>query len=172
MQQYEYKCGFIKIKVEVSKEMITYRNKNIPANQIMGVGIGYMPTGRVAVGSAMGGVVGYAIAHGGKKKGLDPSMKLKDIPTHHGNLVIAYQENPENKVKGLNIPINTKEEMCVKMLEEVISVSGNKYKGIGPVNSVAGALGISQKGLYIGIAIFFLIIFGLGIYFALIEGQY
>lgn len=172
MQQYEYKCGFIKAKVEVSKEMIIYRNKSIPANQITGVGIGYMPTGRMAVGSAIGGIAGYAIAHSGKKKGLDSSMKLKDIPASHGNLVIAYQENPQSKVKGLNIPINTKEEMCIKMLEEVISVSGSKYKGIGPVSSVAGALGISQKGLYIGIAIFFLIIFGIGIYFAITEGQY
>lgn len=170
MQQYEYKCGLIKAKVGVSKEMITYRSKSIPANQITGVGIGYIPMGRMAVGSAMGGAVGYAIAYGGAKKGLSTSVKLKDIPAH-GNLVIAYQENPESKVKGLNIPINTKEEMCIKMLEQVISVSGHKYKGIGHISIVAKVLGISQKGIYIGIAIFFVILAGVIIYLTLVEAQ-
>lgn len=180
MQEYEYKYGFFKIKVGVSKEMIQYKNKNLPTEKITGVAIGYIPIVRMAIASGVGGALGGAvgnligekIAHKGVKGDLDKNLKPKDMPAKQGNLTFAYQENPQSKIKALRIPINVKDEMCLKMLDQVIDIAGNKYKGIGYINAIPKALGISQKGLYIGIAIFFLIIFGLWIYFTLIEGKY
>lgn len=169
MEKFEYKVGFFSHSVEVSKEMITYRGKNIPENQITGIGIGLLSVAKMAIGGAIGGIAGQMIAQGIKSP--ETGKDLKNIPKSMGQLIVAYSEDssPEKKIKALRIPISTKDENCMKMLEAVEKTFGARFKGYAPVALMDKQLDISHKLTYVFIAVIVLLSIGATILMALSE---
>lgn len=176
MEKFEYKVGFFSHAVEVSKEMITYRGKNIPENQITGIGIGLLSVAKMAIGGAIGGIAGQMIAQGIKSP--ETGKDLKEIPKSMGQLIVAYSEDssppggqtgPEKKIKALRIPISTKDENCMKMLEAVEKTFGARFKGYAPVALMDKQLDISHKLTYVIIAVIVLLSIGATILMALSE---
>ena len=156
MEKFDYKVGFFSHSVEVSKEMITYRGKGIPENQIVAVGIGLISVAKMAIGGALGGIAGQLIAQGIKAPAT--GKDLNEIPKSMGQLIVAYNEGGESSgeeknVKALRIPITTKDDTCMKMLKTVKETYGSKFKGYGPVATMDKELGISHKLTYVFVAV-------------------
>ncbi len=169
MEQFQYRAGILTQTVELSKEMIVWKNKQIPSNQITGFGIGSINVGRMAVGNVLGGAVGMAIANSGSSA-LDKNANLKEL-SGICQLVVAYKEGMDSEapVKKIQIPLNLKDENCIKMLEKLKVDYPNKYVGAGNLNQLISELKISQKVLFIVVGIIVAIVVAFGIYGALIQ---
>ncbi len=172
MEKFDYKVGFFSHSVEVSKEMITYRGKGIPENQIVGIGIGLISVAKMAIGGAIGGIAGQLIAQGIKSP--ETGKDLNNIPKSMGQLIVAYSEGVESSgeeknVKAMRIPITTKDETCMKMFKTIKETYGGKFKGYGPVPMIDKELGISHKLTYVFVAVVVLLAIGATILIALGE---
>lgn len=178
MEQFEYKIMFMSHKVNISKEMIEYNGKTIPAPAVTGIGIGLLNVAKIAVGQAVGGMlggfVGGMIKHksfGGKDE-INKSGSLKDMPNGRGQLIITYKPDGQEKMKVQRVPINTEDEICRKMLEKIVETFKPKFVGYGPQVMMDSELKISQKAAYIVVAIIVIAVIGFGIYAAISEGQF
>ena len=176
MQQIEYKYGFSKVKVGYARGIIEYRGKNVTEMEITGFGIGLMSTVNQAAGGAVGGLIGHAITSKGKKnKGLSKDTDLKSLGenkfTRITQLVIAYKKPHEETVRGLNIPINLGDPVCIDFLEKLKQDMRSKYVGVGHLSLLTKELKISQKALIIGVVLFVLVVTGIVI-FASLQGSY
>ena len=81
------------------------------------------------------------------------------MPEAYGQIIITYNSDGQ-KQKVVRIPINTKEEICKKLINSLIKNFPNKFVGFGNQPTVEKALNISQKGVYIFIVIVIIIILG------------
>ena len=176
MQQIEYKYGFSTVKVAYARGIIEYRGKNVTEMEITGFGVGLMSTVNQAAGGAVGGLIGHAIANkGNKNKGLSKDIDLKSLGenkfTRITQLVIAYKKPHEETVRGLNIPVNLGDPVCVDFLEKLKKDMRSKYMGVGPLALLTKELKISQKALIIGVILFILIVTGI-VMFAGIRSSY
>lgn len=169
MEKFEYRAGILTQTVEISKEMIVWKNKQIPSNQITGFGIGSINVGRMAVGNVLGGAVGMAIANGGSSA-LDKNANLKEL-SGLCQLVIAYKETMDVNapVKKIQIPLNLKDENCIKMLEKLKTDYSGRYVGAGSLNQLISELKISQKGLLLAVGIIIAIIVAFALYGVFIQ---
>lgn len=166
MEKFQYRAGILTQTVEISKEMIVWKNKQIPSIQITGFGIGSINVGRMAVGNILGGAVGMAIANSGSSA-LDKNANLKEL-SGMCQLVIAYKEGMDENapIKKIQIPLNLKDENCIKMLEKLKTDYQNKYIGAGSLNQVISELKISQKAIFLIVGIIIAIAVAFGIYAA------
>lgn len=164
MEKFEYRAGILTQTVEISKEMIVWKNKQIPSNQITGFGIGSINVGRMAVGNVLGGAVGMAIANSGSSA-LDKNANLKEL-SGLCQLVIAYKEGMDEKapIKKIQIPLSLKDENCIKMLEKLKTDYSSKYVGAGSLNQLISELKISQKAVFIAVGIIIAIVVAFAIY--------
>lgn len=160
MQKFEYKSGFWPVKVEIAQEMIAYKGKTIPANQITGVGIGLLSVKKTTAISTFG-LLGHMLTRKSLKEfeEVNKTAEIKDIPVKRGQLMIAYKNPGEEKTRLLRIPINLHDQNCQQMLETVKKHFSPIYVGVGPMTKVQIALGISNKAAFIVVAV---IIFGIG----------
>lgn len=174
MEQFEYKVGLWTHKVGIAKEMIEYKSTTIPGPSITSIGIGFMSVAKLAIGGAVGGLLGQTIANRGFGGGgeITKTTDLKDLPKSMGQLVIGYKLNEQEKEKFMRIPINSDNPDCKRMLERVAETFKEKFIGFGPQAVVEKAMGVSQKLAYLFVAIIVLAIFAYGIYSALSQGGY
>lgn len=161
MSKFIYKVAFFTHEVEVAQEMIAYKGKTIPANSITAIGIGLMNITKIAVGQALGGVVGGLLANKGFGATEGLKKDLSSLPeSAMGQLTISYSGEDQQKQKVLRIPINTKDESCKSMLQEIARNFKDKFVGFGGLPLVEKELNISQKNAYIFVAVIILIILG------------
>lgn len=166
MQQFEYKNVFITQKVGVSKEMISYKDKNIPSISIMNWGIEVIPVGRMAMGQAMGGIIGGIIASEmtkrqyGKLNEVNKEIDLKNLPAKIGQILISYQESPESKKKLLRIPLDTKDPQCQMMMESFKTSFAEKFLGVGLPGKIQKEMNLPSKGIWLAAIVIILAIAG------------
>lgn len=178
MEQFEYKIMFMNNKIQISKEMIEYNGKTIPAPAIVGIGIGLLNIAKIAVGQAVGGIlggfIGGIIKHKsfGNKEEINSTGSLKDLPNGKGQLIITYKPDGQEKMKVQRIPINTEDENCRKMLGKMVETFKAKFVGYGPQIMMDSELKISQKAAYIVVAIIVMALIGFGVYAAITQGQF
>ncbi len=160
MQQFQYKILWSTHKVGISREMISYKNKNIQASQITGFGIQLVPVTRYAMGP---GAASWALTR--KKylpyKEINKKVDLENLPDKNAQLIIAYTEPGQEKKKSLYIPTFTDNKDCVQMLKTMKKTFPNKFVGVGIPPQVTKALGISLKATWVAIAIIILVATGI-----------
>lgn len=168
MAKYSYKVGFFTQEVDIAKEMISYKGKTIPGQAVTGIGFVFIKIGYAAVGGALGGVVGSMIAN----KGFSTAEVEKDmtkLPENAmGHMIITYSDGtPKQQV--IRIPVSTKDENAKNMLRDVADLFKDRFVGFGLQAVIEKELKVSQKGVYIVIAIIFILMFGF-IALSLVDG--
>ena len=171
MQEIQYKYGFSKIKLKYARGIIEYRGKTIQEMEITGFGVGIMDnTGNT------GGLVGYAI----RKKNManiprtpDKNFDLKTLGKHRLSrivqLIIGYKKPHEEKIRGLYIPLNINDPVCMDFLSRFKQDMRSKDIGVGNYHLVSKELKISQKAIVLFIIVALAICFIAGIIISL-EG--
>jgi len=169
MEKFTYKVALFTQEVEVGKEMITYKGKNIPGSTITGIGISLVKVSSV-ITSQLFGVIGGMFAN----KSYDPSILNKDISIMPegamGQVIITYCEDGQ-KQKVIRISASTGDENCIKMLQYLVATFPDKFVGFGGQPVVEKALKISQKWAYITVAIVLLVIFGIAAFAIMQNGS-
>ena len=170
MQEIQYKYGFSKIKLKYARGIIEYRGKTIQEMEITGFGVGIMDnTGNT------GGLIGYAI----RKKNManipktpDKNFELETLGKHRLSrivqLIIGYKKPHEEKVRGLYIPLNINDPVCMDFLTRFKQDMRSKYIGVGNYHLVSKELKISHKIFLIIFAFILIFITAVSI-FATIE---
>ncbi|MBI5754011.1 hypothetical protein HZA40_02605 [Candidatus Peregrinibacteria bacterium] len=198
MANFNYKQAFIHVNIDVTKEMISYKEKTIPSHCVIGIGLGFTDIAKVAVGQALGGLIGGAIAQSGYNKGGSLNKKLSEIPkSNFAQMIITYNEegerttrartseasgsataersepiNKDDKQKVMRVPLNTNDETCVKMIEAVAKEYHDKFIGFGGLPVVEKTLNISHLAAIITIVVIIAIVVGFIIYGATSSGSY
>ncbi|MDA1060869.1 MAG: hypothetical protein O3B47_03690 [bacterium] len=160
MQQFEYKVLWSTHKIGISREMISYKNKNIQESQITGFAIQLVPVTRYALGP---GALSYALT---KKKyapfqKVNKNIDFNQLPDKNAQLIIAYKEHGQEKKKQIYLPLFTDNKICIDILNTMKKTFPGKYEGIGMPNEVMKVLGLSMKATWIAFVI--IILFCLGI---------
>jgi hypothetical protein len=171
MEKFTYKVAFFTHEISVGKDLITYKDKSIPANQVTGIGFGLVNIGRQVAGQLLGGIAGAIIAEKGFSGNGPLDKNLTNLPGAMGQIVITYSEDGTNQ-KVLRVPISTTDENCKRMLETIAKDFSTKFVGFGGQPVVEKELKISQKAAWIAVGIIFAIIIGIGVFAALSEGQF
>lgn len=153
MEKFSYKQAFLNQEVDVSKEMVLYKGKNIPASSIKGIGISFVNVTKVVIGQALGGILGNVMAQRGFNGDLTVNKDLVQMPDSAFGQVIITSSDDGQKQKVLRIPINTKEETCKKLIQSLAKNFPEKFIGFGSQPAVEKALNISQKAVYIFVAL-------------------
>lgn len=172
MAKYTFKVGFFTQEIDVAKEMIAYKGKTIPGNSVTGVGFTFIKVGYVAVGGAVGGLVGSMIANKGYLTGASIEKDIGKLPENAlGQLVVTYSDGtPKQQV--LRVPISTKDQNCKNMLLDIAGLFKEKFVGFGPQALVEKELQISQRGALIAVAVIVLIMFAFIAFALASEGGY
>ncbi|MEK7672577.1 MAG: hypothetical protein AAB373_01700 [Patescibacteria group bacterium] len=177
MEKFKYKVGFREHEVDISKEMITYKETNIPSGLITGIAVSIDSRRGSVSGRPIGGLAGQALSKtfigklfsGLTGKDLSADDDGLNLPVAAaGQLVIAHQNSPTEKNQALRIQIYTEDQECRRMIKTVKDLFPNKFVGVGDRLTTNKLLGISNKGFYIGIGLMFAIIFG-GALFSLLT---
>ena len=179
MEKFKYKVGFKSHEVDVSKEMITYKETNIPAALITGIALSIDSKRGSVSGKPIGGPVGEALSKtligkifsslsGKNLAAEDDGLNLPVAAA--GQLVIAHQNSPTEKKQALRIQIYTEDPECRRMIKKVKDLFPNKFVGVGNRLETNKLLGISNKWFYICIGLMFVVIFG-GAIFSLLTTQ-
>lgn len=143
MANFNYKQVFIHVNIDITKEMIAYKGKTIPAHDIIGIGLGFTDIAKVAVGQALGGIIGTAIAAKGYNGKPTLNKNLSEMPkSRFAQMMITY--NKEGKQKFIRVPLTTMDETCIKMIHEVAKIYSNKFIGFGSLKTVEKELKISE----------------------------
>ena len=72
MAKFSYKQAFSSVEIDITKEMISFKGKTIPAQNVTGIGLGFTEMGKVVAGQVLGGLIGGFIA----KKVTKPATNL------------------------------------------------------------------------------------------------
>ncbi|MEK7672578.1 MAG: hypothetical protein AAB373_01705 [Patescibacteria group bacterium] len=160
MEKFTYKMGVITREVDISKEMITYKNQAIPSSQITGIGVVIMGNKNTllarGVGVGVGGLVGGLIAGGiagameKKEEVKEHPELLKELnlpPNSLGRVVVAYQEGSTAKKKSIEIPINTSLPECQNMIASLKNAFSGKFVGVDGPGTMYKTLGVMNKEL-------------------------
>ena len=139
MQHIEYSIGLSKVKFSYARGLIEYKGKNFTEIEITGFGIGTNITELLKKSEFQ------AISKDIDLQNLDQKItkKTDDI------LVIAYKKPHEETIRGLNIPLNLSDPLCIDFLEKLKKDMRSKYIGVGNYQAIVKELKISQKGLCI-----------------------
>ena len=145
MANFDYKQAFAHVNLDVTKEMISFKGKTIPGQDIVGVGLGFTNIAKLAIGQAVGGAVGGMIS--ANNYNASPLKKdLSEIPkTRFAQMIITY--NKDGKQKFIRVPLNTMDETCVKMIHEIAKVYAPKFIGFGNLPTVEKELKVSEVWL-------------------------
>jgi hypothetical protein len=166
MEKFTYKYGFAKIEVSLARDAISYKSKTLQAAEITGYGLEIISPGRSS--GRQFGLVGAVIASAMTKnkytqfeKELNTTAPFTEIPSRMATLVIGYKklDQPHDaKPKAFNLVLNLKDQECLRMLDTLKKHFPSKYVGIGMTSMVTKKLGISMKGMIIGIIVFLVVI--------------
>ncbi|MFA7686148.1 MAG: hypothetical protein WCX95_05125 [Candidatus Gracilibacteria bacterium] len=168
MEKFTYKVAFFTHEIDVSKELITYRGKNIPGNSITGIGFAFVKAGQAIAGGLLGGIIGTTIANKAFEMGGNLDKNLANLPNTFGQMIITYCEDGSSQ-KVLRVPISAGDENCKKMMEAVVKIFSEKFVGFGGQPIVEKELKISHKVTYIVVGIIIAIVVGILLYGAFME---
>ncbi|MCX6735310.1 MAG: hypothetical protein NTZ25_05400 [Candidatus Peregrinibacteria bacterium] len=156
MANFDYKQAFVHVNIDITKEMIAYKGKTIPAQDIVGIGMGFTDIAKVAIGQALGGIAGGVIAQKGYN-GQPLKKNLSELPkSRFAQMIITYMK--DGKQKFIRVPLTTMDETCVKMIHEVVKEYSHKFIGFGGLPMVEKELKISEFWAFIAIAAVVLLI--------------
>ncbi len=143
MTNFNYKQVFVNVNIDITKEMISYKGKTIPSQDIIGIGLGFTDIAKVAVGQALGGMIGGAIAANGYNGKPILNKNLSEMPkSRFAQMMITY--NKDGKQKFIRVPLTTMDETCIKMVHEAVKIYPSKFVGFGSLKTVEKELKISE----------------------------
>lgn len=143
MANFDYKQAFTHVNIDITKEMIAYKGKTIPAHDVIGIGLGFTDMAKVAAGQVLGGIVGGVIAQKGYNMGGTLNKKISELPkSRFAQMIITF--NKDGKQDFIRVPLNTNDETCVNMIHAIAKEYSNNFIGFGGLATVQKELKISQ----------------------------
>lgn len=171
MAKFSYKQSFSSVEIDITKEMISFKGKTIPAQNVTGIGLGFTEMGKVVAGQVLGGLIGGFIAKKGYEAGNKLNKKISEIPkSRFGHMIITYNEDGNQKV--MRIAINTTDENCLKMIETVAKEYHTKFIGFGGLPIVEKTLNIKHTAIIIVTVVIIGLIAAAIIYGSVSSGAY
>jgi len=157
MPNFDYKQAFAHVNIDITREMISFKGKTIPAQDVKGIGLGFTDIAKVAVGQALGGLIGGAIAAKGYSGGKGLNKNLNEMPkSRFAQMIVTY--NKDGKQKFIRVPLNTNDETCVKMIHEIAKVYADKFIGFGGLPTVQNELKVSELGAVLLVIIIVIVV--------------
>lgn len=169
MAKFSYKQGFSNVEIDIAREMISFKGKTIPAREVVGIGLGFTDIAKVAIGQALGGIIGTLIAQKGYSGSPVISKNLAEMPkSRFAQMIITYNE--DDKQKFIRVPLNTTDDICMKMIHAVAKEYPSKFIGFGSLVRIQSELKISSKATLMIVIAIVLIVIGFTV-FNILESQ-